>query len=63
LINSAKTVQGSEQATSGGVVSNMNVVKCEFDLTRPHLQPGSYDVIVTDSAGRQVKMADAITLA
>lgn len=62
LVNAVKLIKGTYQITADTVTSNANLVKCDFKLEETY-PIGAWDVVVTDSNGRQTKLAAGVMLA
>jgi hypothetical protein len=60
MIKEVKIVKGNEQIPASQVHSNASEITCEIPLQAN--SAGIWDVIVTDSSGRQAQLAQALTI-
>jgi hypothetical protein len=61
LVKEVKAVMGAQQVLATEVMSNSSTVKCKLAMDQ-NAPNGSWDLIVTDSQGRQAKLPGALTV-
>lgn len=61
-VNDVKLVQGGTQVTATAVTWIAGTLKCDFSLNAGAHPAGAWDVVATDSNGRQGKLSAGLTL-
>jgi amino acid transporter len=61
LVKEVKVASGSQQVLATGVMSNTSSIKCQLAVDQ-NAPAGAWDVIVTDGAGRQAKLASGLNV-